>query len=86
MWSSRNGVRRSARPSFGRQFAAHVYVFFYFSKRAPRRFRSLAFLPARSQISLPPNNKKMNSHNSLETHHANVQLVSRFGKDVFDIF
>ena len=86
MWSSRNGVRRSARPSFGRQFAAHVYVFFYFSKRAPRRFRSSRFSPPVLKSRFHPNNKKMNSHNSLETHHANVQLVSRFGKDVFDIF
>ena len=64
-----------------------VRLFLFFEARAssfsvPR----VSPRPFSNQSLFHANNKKMNSHNSLETHHANVQLVSRFGKDVFDIF
>jgi hypothetical protein len=98
VWFSRNGVGRSARRSEGGswhqrtvQYVFFLKVFLFLEARASSfcRFRSrrpLAFLAAPFLMSSIHPHKKQIRRTSLETHHANAQLVSRFGKNVFDIF
>jgi hypothetical protein len=65
-------------------------IFIFRSARLVVLSFSLAASPRVSRrpffIVIHPNHKKQIRRTSLETHHANAQLVSRFGKNVFDIF
>lgn len=85
--------------SFGRRFVAPTYstvrlffegIFIFRSARLVVLSFSLAASPRVSRRPffdvIHPNHKKQIRRTSLETHHANAQLVSRFGKNVFDIF
>jgi hypothetical protein len=84
--------------SFGRRFVAPTYstvrlffegIFIFRSARLVVLSFSLAASPRVSRrpfLCHPSNHKKQIRRTSLETHHANAQLVSRFGKNVFDIF
>ena len=88
--------------SFGRRFVAPTYstvrlffegIFIFRSARLVVLSFSLAASPRVSRRLffdvIHPNHKKKKKQirrTSLETHHANAQLVSRFGKNVFDIF
>jgi len=68
-------------------------VFLFLEARASSFCRFRSRVPSQPRVSrrpfflvIHPNHKKQIRRTSLETHRANAQLVSRFGKNVFDIF
>lgn len=81
--------------SFGRRFVAPTYstvrlffegIFIFRSARLVVLSFSLAASPRVSRRPFFDVIHPEPQRTSLETHHANAQLVSRFGKNVFDIF